>query len=129
LWQKQDVLFVVTFSTTNFAKSAVGVLYVAMSTSTASTVAYRWDSFTPLDMEMEPHIGIQTSSMDMETTILSSGKRRTTDHLIIRAGSVPRTTNNRMELLAVIHGLEALDRPSRVRVVTDSGRRPWGRPC
>jgi ribonuclease HI len=31
-----------------------------------------------------------------------------------------RTTNNRMELLAVIKGLEALKRPSTVRVVTDS---------
>ena len=31
-----------------------------------------------------------------------------------------RTTNNRMELLAVIVGLEALKRPSDVRVVTDS---------
>ena len=30
------------------------------------------------------------------------------------------TTNNRMELLAAIHGLEALRRPSRVRLVTDS---------
>lgn len=31
-----------------------------------------------------------------------------------------RTTNNRMELRAVIVGLEALKRPSNVRVVTDS---------
>lgn len=30
------------------------------------------------------------------------------------------TTNNRMELLAAIHGIEALRRPSRVRLVTDS---------
>lgn len=30
------------------------------------------------------------------------------------------TTNNRMELLAAIQGLEALRRPCRVRVVTDS---------
>lgn len=30
------------------------------------------------------------------------------------------TTNNRMELMAAIRGLEALKRPSRVRVVTDS---------
>lgn len=30
------------------------------------------------------------------------------------------TTNNRMELMAVIVGLEALKRPSNVRVVTDS---------
>lgn len=30
------------------------------------------------------------------------------------------TTNNRMELLAAIEGLEALTRPSRVRVTTDS---------
>ena len=36
------------------------------------------------------------------------------------SGGVRDTTNNRMELLAVISGLEALDRPSRVEVITDS---------
>lgn len=36
------------------------------------------------------------------------------------SGGEPETTNNRMELLAVIHGLEALKRPVRVRIVTDS---------
>lgn len=35
-------------------------------------------------------------------------------------GREPWTTNNRMELLAAIHGLEALRRPCRVRLVTDS---------
>jgi ribonuclease HI len=35
-------------------------------------------------------------------------------------GGEPHTTNNRMELTAVIRGLEALSRPCRVRVVTDS---------
>ena len=35
-------------------------------------------------------------------------------------GGEPLTTNNRMELLAVIRALEALKRPSRVRVHTDS---------
>lgn len=32
----------------------------------------------------------------------------------------PNTTNNRMELMAVIGGLETLKRPSHVRIVTDS---------
>jgi ribonuclease HI len=36
------------------------------------------------------------------------------------SGGFKRTTNNRMELRAVIVGLEALKRPSKVRVVTDS---------
>jgi len=36
------------------------------------------------------------------------------------SGAEPATTNNRMELLAVIQGLEALKRPARVRVCTDS---------
>lgn len=36
------------------------------------------------------------------------------------SGGEPATTNNRMELLAVIHGLEALKRPMRVRIYTDS---------
>jgi ribonuclease HI len=35
-------------------------------------------------------------------------------------GSERDTTNNRMELLAVIHGLEALKRPAAVELVTDS---------
>ena len=35
-------------------------------------------------------------------------------------GGEPLTTNNRMELLAAIHALEALERPSALTVVTDS---------
>ncbi|MHB8850326.1 MAG: ribonuclease HI [Acidithiobacillus ferriphilus] len=35
-------------------------------------------------------------------------------------GFVPETTNNRMELTAALRGLEALKRPSVVRVVSDS---------
>ncbi|GAB6165674.1 ribonuclease HI [Thermostilla marina] len=37
-----------------------------------------------------------------------------------RSGAEAETTNNRMEMLAVIRGLEALQRPCRVKVVTDS---------
>lgn len=37
-----------------------------------------------------------------------------------RSGAEPQTTNNRMELMAVIRGLEALKRPTRVELVTDS---------
>lgn len=36
------------------------------------------------------------------------------------AGGEARTTNNRMEMLAVINALEALTRPSHARVHTDS---------
>ncbi len=35
-------------------------------------------------------------------------------------GGEPDTTNNRMELLAAIAALEALDRPARITIVTDS---------
>lgn len=35
-------------------------------------------------------------------------------------GGEAHTTNNRMELMAVIRALEALKRPSRVRITTDS---------
>lgn len=35
-------------------------------------------------------------------------------------GGDPETTNNRMELMAAIKGLEALSRPCKVRVTTDS---------
>lgn len=35
-------------------------------------------------------------------------------------GSEPLTTNNRMELMAAISGLEALKRPCRVSITTDS---------
>jgi ribonuclease HI len=37
-----------------------------------------------------------------------------------RSGGEEETTNNRMELTAVIHGLEALKRRAEVEVVTDS---------
>jgi ribonuclease HI len=36
------------------------------------------------------------------------------------SGGAPETTNNQMELQAVISGLTALTKPSRVEVVTDS---------
>ena len=36
------------------------------------------------------------------------------------SGSEPATTNNRMELMAAIAGLEALRRPCKVSLVTDS---------
>lgn len=36
------------------------------------------------------------------------------------SGGEPLTTNNRMELLAAIRALEALNRPCRVRLTTDS---------
>lgn len=36
------------------------------------------------------------------------------------SGSERHTTNNRMEMLAAIRGLEALKRPTRVRLLTDS---------
>lgn len=39
---------------------------------------------------------------------------------LVRSGAERQTTNNRMELLAVIHGLEQLKRPSRVELFTDS---------
>ena len=45
-------------------------------------------------------------------------------------GGAPDTTNNRMELMAAIAGLEALTRPRSVRLTTDSryvmdGMRSW----
>ena len=36
------------------------------------------------------------------------------------SGAEPETTNNRMELMAAIRALEALKRPMRVRIFTDS---------
>jgi ribonuclease HI len=36
------------------------------------------------------------------------------------AGGEPQTTNNRMEMMAAIAGLEALNRPCKVRLYTDS---------
>lgn len=38
----------------------------------------------------------------------------------VMSGAEPQTTNNRMELMAVIQGLRALNRPCGVRVVSDS---------
>lgn len=36
------------------------------------------------------------------------------------SGAEPHTTNNRMELMAAIQGLEAMKRPSQIRLFTDS---------
>lgn len=54
----------------------------------------------------------------------ASGKERA------ESGGEPSTTNNRMELLSVINGLRALDRPCRVELWSDSqyvinGLREW----
>ena len=38
----------------------------------------------------------------------------------VLSGGEPDTTNNRMELLGVIHGLEALKEPCKVELVSDS---------
>ena len=46
--------------------------------------------------------------------LLHDGRRREL------RGAVPETTNNRMELLAAIRALEALKRPARVDLHTDS---------
>lgn len=48
----------------------------------------------------------------------------------VASGGEPSTTNNRMELLSVINGLSALDRPCRVELYSDSqyvikGLREW----
>jgi ribonuclease HI len=37
-----------------------------------------------------------------------------------RAGGEPETTNNRMEMQAVIEGLQSLNRPTHVKLVSDS---------
>ena len=42
------------------------------------------------------------------------------DHVKELSGFDPETTNNRMELIGAISGLEALTRPCRVRLTTDS---------
>lgn len=39
---------------------------------------------------------------------------------IEQSGGEPETTNNRMELRAVVEGLTALKRPSKIELVTDS---------
>ena len=44
----------------------------------------------------------------------------TTDRRLEKSGGERETTNNRMELTAVIEGLSALKRPTRVELFTDS---------
>jgi ribonuclease HI len=46
------------------------------------------------------------------------GVKKRSEKLVV--GNSPATTNNQMELTAAIKGLEALTRPCRVLVVTDS---------
>lgn len=45
---------------------------------------------------------------------------RFNEHAREMSGSEPHTTNNRMELTAVIHGLRAIKEPCKVEVITDS---------
>jgi ribonuclease HI len=45
---------------------------------------------------------------------------KATGHATSRSGAELETTNNRMELAAVIEGLSALKRPCRVELITDS---------
>jgi ribonuclease HI len=42
------------------------------------------------------------------------------DNELVASGGEPETTNNRMELTAVVRGLEALEQRSAVEVLTDS---------
>jgi ribonuclease HI len=42
------------------------------------------------------------------------------EHLLKKSGNARETTNNRMELTALLEGLRDLKRPCGVRVVTDS---------
>jgi len=44
----------------------------------------------------------------------------TTGKSMEKTGATPQTTNNQMELQALIEGLQSLQRPTRVHVVTDS---------
>ena len=53
-------------------------------------------------------------------TILTYEDAKGTLHVIEYSQGYVRTTNNRMELMAVIAGLEALNRPCRVEVYSDS---------
>ncbi len=47
-------------------------------------------------------------------------KHPDTGKLLEQSGGEKMTTNNRMELIAVVRGLEALRRPTRVTLFTDS---------
>ena len=53
-------------------------------------------------------------------TILSYVDSRGTEHRKELSAGYQRTTNNRMELMAAIAGLEALNRPCQVEVYSDS---------
>lgn len=47
-------------------------------------------------------------------------KHPTSGKELVASGGEPKTTNNRMELIAVVRGLEALKRASAVELLTDS---------
>ena len=53
-------------------------------------------------------------------TILTYEDTKGTLHMREYSQGYVKTTNNRMELMAVIAGLEALNRPCRVEVYSDS---------
>lgn len=74
-------------------------------------------------------IGMNETWIDIHTDGACSGNPgpggwgavlRCGEHLRELYGGVPDTTNNRMEMQAVIEALKALKRPVRVRIYTDS---------
>ncbi len=82
---------------------------------------------------MKSHTQDTVHPADSEVTIVSDGActgnpgpggwaalLRWRGHEKILTGNETHTTNNRMELMAVIAALEALKRPMRVVVITDS---------
>jgi ribonuclease HI len=75
-----------------------------------------------METSSRPHVRIYTDgACDPNpgpggwATLLKSGVHEKT-----LTGSEPSTTNNRMELTAALRALEALKRPSRVEIYTDS---------
>ena len=78
---------------------------------------------------------MEKSSADAEVIIYTDGgcsgnpgpggwafilRHVTTGKTMEKTGATPQTTNNQMELQALIEGLQSLQRPTRVHVVTDS---------
>jgi ribonuclease HI len=80
---------------------------------------------------MEPPSNVSLSEVELFTDGACSGnpgpggwafilKHPASNNVKESSGGEPLTTNNRMELTAVVRGLEALKKPSRVKLMTDS---------
>jgi ribonuclease HI len=85
-----------------------------MASAEAGTAAAGQDDAEPVEIHTDGACSGNPGPGGWGAVLSWRGKER------LLSGAEPLTTNNRMELMAAIQALEALKRPMRVRLFTDS---------